>query len=229
MADFLSRLVTKICHVLTTVDEPRRSAGRTFKVAHQNFLTNRTMDDEDAPGLKALLTFKLHDDKPLFFILFLLLPAGPGVKKNVRDIHGLALAIVLERLNSHGANSKKYHDKTELPEVDQSDNATSSITDFFSFLYFKRGVSAKGSKAESINVQLQCGCQEFEATSKDPEGHSVDDLIKEFHSCLSAKVSKTFDISLMGASSKSCEYLQELGIDDSMANNPMPAAHSTYA
>ncbi|GKE06165.1 hypothetical protein Tco_1398183, partial [Tanacetum coccineum] len=57
-----------------------------------------------------------------------------------------------------------------------------------SFLYFKRGVSAKGSKAESIIVQLQSICQEFEATSKDPEGHSVDDLITEFRSCLSAKV-----------------------------------------
>ncbi|GKF52831.1 hypothetical protein Tco_0159741, partial [Tanacetum coccineum] len=89
--------------------------------------------------------------------------------------------ITPERLNSHGAFPEKA-------------------------LYL-RGVSAKGSKAESINVQLQCGCQEFEATSKDPEGHSVDDLIKEFRSCLSAKVSKTFDISLMGASSKSCEYV----------------------
>ncbi|GKD98501.1 hypothetical protein Tco_1382398, partial [Tanacetum coccineum] len=120
MASFLSRLVTKICHVLTTVDEPRRNAGRTFKVAHQNLLTTRTMDDEDAPGLKALLTFKL-----------------------------VAL-----------------------------DN------------------SVEG---------MEVVCQEFEATSKDPEGHSVDELITEFSSsCLSAKVSKTFHII---PSSKCCEYV----------------------
>nr|GEV52773.1 translocase of chloroplast 120, chloroplastic-like [Tanacetum cinerariifolium] len=40
----------------TTVDDevaPRRNAGRTFKVADQNLITTRTMDDEDAPGLKA--------------------------------------------------------------------------------------------------------------------------------------------------------------------------------
>nr|GEU43510.1 hypothetical protein [Tanacetum cinerariifolium] len=59
------RLVTKVCHVLattrtTTVDDddevaPWRNAGRTFKVANQNLLTTKTMDDEDAPGLKALL------------------------------------------------------------------------------------------------------------------------------------------------------------------------------
>ncbi|GJV67843.1 reverse transcriptase domain-containing protein [Tanacetum coccineum] len=55
---------------------------------------------------------------------------------------------------------------------------------------------------------MEVVCQEFEATSKDPEGHSVDELITEFSSSwLSAKVSKTFDISLMGASSKSCEYV----------------------
>ncbi|GJS64916.1 translocase of chloroplast 120, chloroplastic-like protein [Tanacetum coccineum] len=102
------------------MDEPRRNAGRTFKVAHQNLLTTRTMDDEDAPGLKALLTFKL-----------------------------VAL-----------------------------DN------------------SVEG---------MEVVCQEFEATSKDPEGHSVDELITEFSSsCLSAKVSKTFHII---PSSKSCEYV----------------------
>ncbi|GKA79011.1 protein MOR1 isoform X1, partial [Tanacetum coccineum] len=86
------------------------------------------------------------------------------VKKNVRDIHGLALAIVLERLNSHGA----------FPEC-----------------------------VEGMEVV----CKEFETTSKVPQGHSVDNLITEFHSCLAAKVSKTFDIRLMGASSKSCEYV----------------------
>ncbi|GJT99368.1 hypothetical protein Tco_1109707 [Tanacetum coccineum] len=95
MAGFLSRLVTKICHVLTTVDEPRRNAGRTFKVAHQNLLTTRTMDDEDAPGLKALLTFKLHDEDAAegFFGDIVRVCRPQMVLKNVRDIHGLALAI----------------------------------------------------------------------------------------------------------------------------------------
>ncbi|GJT66471.1 translocase of chloroplast 120, chloroplastic-like protein [Tanacetum coccineum] len=52
---------------------------------------------------------------------------------------------------------------------------------------------------------MEVVCQEFEATSKDPEGHSVDELITEFSSsCLSAKISKTFHIIL---SSKCCEYV----------------------
>ncbi|GJY72502.1 hypothetical protein Tco_0476205 [Tanacetum coccineum] len=53
-------------------------------------------------------------------------------------------------------------------------------------------------------------CQEFEAISKDPEVHLVDDLITiadKLVSCLAAKVAKMFDISLMGASSRSCQYV----------------------
>ncbi|GKB14129.1 protein MOR1 [Tanacetum coccineum] len=69
MAGFLSRLVTKICRVLTTrktVDDdevaPRRNKVRTFKVPDQNLLTTRTMDDEDAPGLKAVPNFRVPDE-----------------------------------------------------------------------------------------------------------------------------------------------------------------------
>ncbi|GJU45562.1 translocase of chloroplast 120, chloroplastic-like protein [Tanacetum coccineum] len=62
MTGFLSRLVTKICHVLTTrmttVDDdevaPRRNAGRTFKVADQLH--------EDVNGKDALVTDEKDDD-----------------------------------------------------------------------------------------------------------------------------------------------------------------------
>ncbi|GKA88384.1 hypothetical protein Tco_0810148 [Tanacetum coccineum] len=197
MAGFLSRLVTKICHVLTTVDEPRRNAGRTFKVAHQNLLTTRTMDDEDAPGLKALLTYiKLMMKSGVGFFGVLIESVEPtNGHKNVRIFRTRALAIVLERLNSHGA-FPEVHDKTRATGTGPTVKTTSKITKSDGY----------GSKPESRAVS-SCVCQEFEATSKDPEGYSVDDLIKEFRSCLSAKVSKTFDISLMGASSKSCEYV----------------------
>ncbi|GKE51454.1 hypothetical protein Tco_1486610, partial [Tanacetum coccineum] len=158
------------------------------------------MDDEDAHGLKALLTFKLHDeDTAEGFFGDIVRVCGPQmVLKNVRGIHGLALAIVLERLNSHGA-FPEVHDKTRATETGPTMKTTSKITKSDGYgskpesrVVSSIGVSAKGSKAESIIVQLQSMCQEFEATSKDPEGHSV---------------SKTFDISLMGASSKSCEYV----------------------
>ncbi|GJZ06776.1 hypothetical protein Tco_0540569 [Tanacetum coccineum] len=172
-------------------DAPRRNAGRAFKVADQKLLTTRTMDDEDA-RLKALLTFKLHDeDAAEGFFRDVVRVCGPQiVLKNVRDIHGLALAIVLERLNSHGA-FPEVHDKTRATGTGPTVKTTSKITK-------SNGYGSKPSSSV---------CQEFEATSKDPEGHSVDDLITEFRSCLSAKVSKTFDINLMGASSKSCEYV----------------------
>ncbi|GKE04542.1 hypothetical protein Tco_1396560, partial [Tanacetum coccineum] len=134
----------------------------------------------NAPGLKALLTFKLNDeDAAEGFFGDIVRVCGPQiVLKNVRNIHGLALAIVLERLNSHGA-FPKVHDKTRATGSRPTVKTTSKIT---------KGVSAKGSKAESIIVQLQCVRQEFEATSKDLEGDSVDDLIKEYRSCLYAKV-----------------------------------------
>ncbi|GKA51546.1 protein MOR1 [Tanacetum coccineum] len=108
---------------------------------------------------------------------------GPQmVLKNVRDIHGLALAIFLGRLNSHGA-FPEVHDKTRATGTGPTVKTTSKIgksngygsksesraissvrygsyTLFFpiceiniqivSILYFKRGVSAKGSKAVSI-------------------------------------------------------------------------------
>ncbi|GJV10769.1 MOR1-like protein [Tanacetum coccineum] len=130
------------------VDEPRRNAGRTFKVAHQNLLTTRTMDDEDAPGLKALLTFKLHDeDAAEGFFGDIVRVCGPQmVLKNVRDIHGLALAIVLERLNSHGA-FPEVHDKTRATGTGPTVKTTSKITKSDGY----------GSKPESRAVSSVCG------------------------------------------------------------------------
>ncbi|PWA59320.1 ARM repeat superfamily protein [Artemisia annua] len=66
-----------------------------------------------------------------------------------------------------------------------------------------------GSPEQSVEG-MKVVCQEFEAISKDPEVHLVDDLITDADrlvSCLAAKVAKTFDISLMGASSRSCKYV----------------------
>ncbi|GJY71755.1 protein MOR1 [Tanacetum coccineum] len=126
---------------------------------------------------------------------------GPQmVMKNVRDIHGLALAIVLERLNSHGA-FPEVHDKTRATGTGPTVKSTSKIGKCTG--YGSKPESSVSSCVEGMEVV----CKEFETTSKVPQGHSVDDLITEFRSCLAAKVSKTFDIRLMGASSKSCEYV----------------------
>ncbi|GJR11583.1 hypothetical protein Tco_0794235 [Tanacetum coccineum] len=220
MAGFLSRLVTKICRVLTTrktVDDdevaPRRNKVRTFKVLDQNLLTTRTMDDEDAPGLKAVPNFQVPDEVEPEDVID---PAEMNTLESrlgsliqhdtitrvpaFKDIHGLALAIVLERLNSHGA-FPEVHDKTRATGTVPTVKSTSKI----------EKCTGYGSKPESYVSScvegMEVVCKEFETTSKVPQGHSVDDLITEFHSCLAVKVSKTFDIRLMGASSKSCEYV----------------------
>ncbi|GKB93996.1 hypothetical protein Tco_0980133 [Tanacetum coccineum] len=60
---FLPMFITKICPLLTTLDDdeiaPRRNAFLSFKFLDKYLLTTRTMDDEDAPGLKAVLTFQV--------------------------------------------------------------------------------------------------------------------------------------------------------------------------
>ncbi|GJS77914.1 hypothetical protein Tco_0727795 [Tanacetum coccineum] len=63
---FFLRLFTKNCHLLTTrtLDDevaPGLKAIRTFKVQNCHMLTTRTLDDEVARGLKAIRTFKVPD------------------------------------------------------------------------------------------------------------------------------------------------------------------------
>ncbi|GKA81188.1 reverse transcriptase domain-containing protein [Tanacetum coccineum] len=78
------------------------------------------------------------------------------VLKNVRDIHGFALAIVLERLNSHGA-FPEVHEKTRATGSGPTVKTTSKIGKSNGYgsksetrAVSSRGVSAKGSKAVSI-------------------------------------------------------------------------------
>ncbi|GJV58210.1 MOR1-like protein isoform X1 [Tanacetum coccineum] len=76
--------------------------------------------------------------------------------ENERDIHGLALAIVLEPLNSHGA-FPEVHDKTRATGTRTTVKTTSKIgksngygSKSESRAVSSKGVSAKGSKAVSI-------------------------------------------------------------------------------
>nr|XP_043618716.1 protein MOR1 isoform X2 [Erigeron canadensis] len=66
-----------------------------------------------------------------------------------------------------------------------------------------------GSPEQSVEG-MKVVCHELAAATNDPEGSLMDDLIKDADrlvSCLAAKVAKTFDFSLMGASSRSCKYV----------------------
>ncbi|XP_042026469.1 protein MOR1-like isoform X1 [Salvia splendens] len=53
-------------------------------------------------------------------------------------------------------------------------------------------------------------CHELAQATADPEGSTMDDIVKDADrlvSCLANKVAKTFDFSLTGASSRSCKYV----------------------
>ncbi|RID69704.1 hypothetical protein BRARA_C01783 [Brassica rapa] len=53
-------------------------------------------------------------------------------------------------------------------------------------------------------------CHELAQASNDPDESAIDELVKDADglvSCLANKVAKTFDVSLMGASSRSCKYV----------------------
>ncbi|XP_062102767.1 protein MOR1-like [Humulus lupulus] len=66
-----------------------------------------------------------------------------------------------------------------------------------------------GSLEQSVEG-MKVVCHELTQATNDPEGSAMDELIKDADklvSCLANKVAKTFDFSLIGASSRSCKYV----------------------
>ncbi|EOA29247.1 hypothetical protein CARUB_v10025521mg [Capsella rubella] len=66
-----------------------------------------------------------------------------------------------------------------------------------------------GSPEQSVEG-MKVVCHELAQASNDPEESAIDELVKDADglvSCLANKVAKTFDVSLMGASSRSCKYV----------------------
>ncbi|KAK2634565.1 hypothetical protein Ddye_029357 [Dipteronia dyeriana] len=66
-----------------------------------------------------------------------------------------------------------------------------------------------GSPEQSVEG-MKVVCHELAQATSDPEGSTMDDLVKDADrlvSCLANKVAKTFDFSLTGASSRSCKYV----------------------
>ncbi|KAK1352806.1 hypothetical protein POM88_052644 [Heracleum sosnowskyi] len=66
-----------------------------------------------------------------------------------------------------------------------------------------------GSPEQSVEG-MKVVCHEMAQTMSDPDGSAMDDVLKDADrlvSCLANKVAKTFDLSLMGASSRSCKYV----------------------
>ncbi|GAB2298703.1 Protein MICROTUBULE ORGANIZATION 1, variant 2 [Dionaea muscipula] len=70
-------------------------------------------------------------------------------------------------------------------------------------------IIAYGSPEQSVEG-MKVVCHELTLAMNDPEGSSLDELVKDTDrlvSCLATKVAKTFDFSLTGASSRSCKYV----------------------
>ncbi|KAK3188824.1 hypothetical protein Dsin_028385 [Dipteronia sinensis] len=66
-----------------------------------------------------------------------------------------------------------------------------------------------GSPEQSVEG-MKVVCHELAQATSDPEGSTMEDLVKDADrlvSCLANKVAKTFDFSLTGASSRSCKYV----------------------
>ncbi|CAI0393663.1 unnamed protein product [Linum tenue] len=70
-------------------------------------------------------------------------------------------------------------------------------------------IIAFGSPEQSVEG-MKVVCHELAQATADPEGSTMDELVKDADrlvSCLANKVAKTFDFSLTGASSRSCKYV----------------------
>ncbi|KAL0398629.1 UNVERIFIED_CONTAM: protein MOR1 [Sesamum radiatum] len=70
-------------------------------------------------------------------------------------------------------------------------------------------IIAYGSPEQSVEG-MKVVCHELAQATADPEGSTMDDIVKDADrlvSCLANKVAKTFDFSLTGASSRSCKYV----------------------
>ncbi|XP_019231604.1 PREDICTED: protein MOR1 [Nicotiana attenuata] len=70
-------------------------------------------------------------------------------------------------------------------------------------------IIASDSPEQSVEG-MKVVCHLLAVATNDPEGSAMDDIVKDADklvSCLANKVAKTFDFSLMGASSRSCKYV----------------------
>lgn len=70
-------------------------------------------------------------------------------------------------------------------------------------------IIAHGAPEQSVEG-MKLVCHELALAANDPEGNTVDDIVKDADrlvSILSNKVSKTFEFSLTGGSSRSCKYV----------------------
>ncbi|CAH9141710.1 unnamed protein product [Cuscuta epithymum] len=134
-----------------------------------------------------------------------------AMRRSVRDI-GSDLAEQsgeVSRSISGPILNRENYNQSELPierhPIPLPISGTNGPTDWNEAL----DIIAYGSPEQSIEG-MKVVCHELGIAMDDPEGSGMDQIVKDADklvSCLANKVAKTFEFSLMGASSRSCKYV----------------------
>ncbi|CAL9235657.1 unnamed protein product [Arabidopsis halleri] len=125
---------------------------------------------------------------------------GPEVAEQSGDLSQIVPGPLFPR-QSYGI-SEQILERNPVPRTIAGVNGPTDWNEALDIIMF-------GSPEQSVEG-MKVVCHELAQASNDPEESAIDELVKDADglvSCLANKVAKTFDVSLMGASSRSCKYV----------------------
>uniref|UniRef100_A0A1J3JK11 Protein MOR1 n=1 Tax=Noccaea caerulescens TaxID=107243 RepID=A0A1J3JK11_NOCCA len=125
---------------------------------------------------------------------------GPEVAEQSGDLSQIVPGPLFPR-QSYGI-SEQVLERNPVPRTIAGVNGPTDWNEALDIIMF-------GSPEQSVEG-MKVVCHELAQASNDPEESAIDELVKDADglvSCLANKVAKTFDVSLMGASSRSCKYV----------------------
>ncbi|KAL0770544.1 hypothetical protein Bca101_035695 [Brassica carinata] len=125
---------------------------------------------------------------------------GPEVAEQSGDLSQTVPGPLFPRQN-YGI-SEQIPERNPVPRTIAGVNGPADWNEALDIIMF-------GSPEQSVEG-MKVVCHELAQASNDPEESAIDELVKDADglvSCLANKVAKTFDVSLMGASSRSCKYV----------------------
>ncbi|KAF3549804.1 hypothetical protein DY000_02001870 [Brassica cretica] len=125
---------------------------------------------------------------------------GPEVAEQSGDLPQMVPGPLFPRQN-YGI-SEQVLERNPVPQTIAGVNGPTDWNEALDIIMF-------GSPEQSVEG-MKVVCHELAQASNDPDESAVDELVKDADglvSCLANKVAKTFDVSLMGASSRSCKYV----------------------
>ncbi|XP_018439477.1 protein MOR1 isoform X1 [Raphanus sativus] len=125
---------------------------------------------------------------------------GPEVAEQSGDVSQTVPGPLFSRQN-YGI-SEQIPERNPVPRTITGVNGPADWNEALDIIMF-------GSPEQSVEG-MKVVCHELAQASNDPEESAIDELVKDADglvSCLANKVAKTFDVSLKGASSRSCKYV----------------------